>query len=74
MVKKSTKRKKVSSDEADTVEEVKKPVKKKQMKQGSIMAAFGKSKAKKVDSSDEDSPVLSKKKSTVISDRKRGLD
>ena len=37
------------------------------------MAAFGKSKAKKVDSSDEDSPVLSKKKSTVISDRKRGL-
>ena len=39
------------------------------MKQGSIMAAFGKSKAKKIDSSDEDSPVK-KKKSTVITDRK----
>ena len=33
------------------------------------MAAFGKSKAKKIDSSDEDSPVK-KKKSTVITDRK----
>ena len=66
--KKSTKRRKVSSDEDDTTENLK-PTKKKAMKQGSIMAAFGKAKpkSKTIDlSSDEDSPVKPKKSTNLL--------
>ena len=58
----------MSSDEDDTTEDLK-PTKKKAMKQGSIMAAFGKAKpkSKTIDlSSDEDSPVKPKKSTNLL--------